>query len=1073
MSGIFDPVIFDPYVFDNAPYTGSFTADAWFFAPRFFADAVIRKPDVTPTGLSADACFKVNSGTKTFTADAVLLGAFRGDAVIRKPDVTPTGFSANATFKINRSSPGWFPALTADACIKATMPQAWESVMVWGDLFARTTTAPPFNLGNPDVAGTGPYVWTDADTNYTALTSPTHVDGSEAYLDGGSGTYDSFRGGVKITKGDVYFDLWVPASGYSPEFVYHDDGWYLDIYGGGNMYVAGHDNSYNATLTRNAFAHFHVQVDSSIPLVQVRAWNTGDPEPGTWTMIQNTWPCYYYFLGWWSAYIPLMPILDISWVPATQVWKFDNYYVYGQVKSTFHFSADAWILGTVHGTFTADAWIASHLFTSDAIVKRTIKGSFLAQALISQYPHSFTADAVIMPRLLADAVIYKPNIQPTGFTADAYIRTATGTQTRQFTADAVVHAVRTGTLSAGAWLVGLVTTSLATFSADAVVVGAAPAGAFDADAVIAPFPSFTADADIVPVGEKRGALILDATVRRTQRGSFLGQAVIGAGPSKQYGIMADAFIQGWFRADAVIVGTRPGGSFTADAHFYRAWSFHADAVIWREMSHSFSADAMIANANGALGTTTGWLSSDAVIHKTVTGSFLVETAYAWGFTADAVITRRFFTADAVIRGPSQQGSFSADAYIRANTVIVFPPGGGTPVDLNGDPLPPNLASLRKYAIAITVDGVDVTGDVEWRGAEFNAQAKTGPGTFVLPMRGAQPYVGGEEVVLEIDGKRAFAGYVTNVDQTYDFLDIALPKTILSGVDFNILFDWLVVWNKPSTDAWYAAHASHGGPYTNFLAFAQGTMDRTIIEKVCSTYMMMPADVDYSTGVDAIATPAPQVPWAMPEAGSPFRAVMQSISQLTDAVWFFDPYKRLQYHSRYIANPNLPPITDTGGGISCRNATLSSDISQMVTDDWLWGTLASLSGGKIMYTHHYSHVQAEYGFWQWGEWRAEINHANWLSYRAGSIITKYGNAPIKRATCTIFDPGYGAGDVVTFALNAFGTSDILVIRQERITFVSVFYVGGQVYGLPQYDLTLGLDPEAPWNIYDFLPYPVPK
>jgi hypothetical protein len=112
----------------------------------------------------------------------------------------------------------------------------------------------------------------------------------------------------------------------------------------------------------------------------------------------------------------------------------------------------------------------------------------------------------------------------------------------------------------------------------------------------------------------------------------------------------------------------------------------------------------------------------------------------------------------------------------------------------------------------------------------------------------------------------------------------------------------------------------------------------------------------------------------------------------------------------------------------------------------------------------------WGRWQSSEFREDIHHMEWLKIRGHSILTRF-DEPIVRANATIWDPGYQAGMVVNVKSAEHKVDVNLPIRSMKISFV----VGkepreGKYYTVPRYDLQMGLDPEAPWNIYDYLPYP---
>lgn len=443
--------------------------------------------------------------------------------------------------------------------------------------------------------------------------------------------------------------------------------------------------------------------------------------------------------------------------------------------------------------------------------------------------------------------------------------------------------------------------------------------------------------------------------------------------------------------------------------------------------------------------------------------------------------------------------------------------------------------------------VDITGDVIWSGTQFAQQARTGPGTFTITLKGAQvAFKGGEEIHFEIDGLRVFGGWVADVQKDSFFADYEEPRTTLHGTDYNILFDRIMIRNYPWEFATYGATGDTSGLYRSWPPFKKGTMDDAMIRAVFSRYVApdLPPEFNWTDGVDAISTPAPIAPWVMPEAGSTLRSFMQSISMITTGVWWIDPYMVLQYHDR--GKETAPfPLTDGQGGISSRGLRVTTDISNMINDILVWGTLAKDVEGDIMYFHETGdgewwekywiseierifaameeiyeippgeRTDAEWdalerykeqlaldkqrlqyvrervwdpysgeprpadaqidsvgiwGFWQHGEFREDIHHMAWLRKRGHSILVRW-DEPVMKASATVWDPGYQAGQVVNVKSSVYGIDLNLVIRSLRISFtVAKEPVGGIFYALPQYDLDMGLDPEGPWNIYDFLPYP---
>jgi len=443
---------------------------------------------------------------------------------------------------------------------------------------------------------------------------------------------------------------------------------------------------------------------------------------------------------------------------------------------------------------------------------------------------------------------------------------------------------------------------------------------------------------------------------------------------------------------------------------------------------------------------------------------------------------------------------------------------------------------------------DITGDVVWAQTNFTQAARTGPGSFTITLKGSHPFRAGEEIRLAIDEFLTFGGWVTGVDRGYFFADSIEPKTVLHGTDYNILFDRLALRNYPwEYSASLARSRMMMGAYRNWPDFTQGTMDSDMIDVVFGEYLSpdLPMGFDFTSGVESITTPAPVSTWAMPEAGSTVRRFMQSISMITSGVWFIDPYMVLRYTDRTLLTGPPYAITDGLGGISSQNMTISTDISPMTNDVFVWGTLAETVSGEIMvqrdvgdadfwerywinrinltqaaltkllniplskrtakqksaittyrnritaYNANLADVRARswdptsglprpanaivnsvdtWGRWQTGEFRSDIHDQDWLQMRAHAILNRY-DEPLIKARATIWDPGYQAGHVVNVKSSAHGLDTTLVIRQLDISFsVSKEPHDGKFYALPRFDLEMGLEPEAPWNIYDFLPFP---
>src|ERR1035437_4754572 len=772
---------------------------------------------------------------------------------------------------------------------------------------------------------------------------------------------------------------------------------------------------------------------------------------------------------------------------------------------------DAWIVGTLGEPFTIDAEIVSReklgTFSVDAEMSAqsehrgaigldaSIRGQggafFSIFAKIAAraftldacfYQIHFTADAFIQPYLHLDAAIARGGAG--SFTVNAWkLRT---TKIASFVVGAEIAAAgdRRGSLTLNALVLGEKLGQRIYLAANIVM---APAS-FALNAMIAPW--FGVDAWISPVGGGLGAVTVDAYVRGS---SYIIFPKDGGTPTDPLGNPPALTRKFAVKIEAGFANPLP----TADPVLVTSIQDQL-VVLQSELTTTTDPDR-IRDLNSEIAFLTKELS--VAMHRDPV-EFWWDAAGRMSLYLDTYEALKHPT-------PEQTAAYQIDLATYEYDVMRF--------RMTRDP---------------AKTWVEITGDCIWGGTDFTQMAKTGPGNFTITLKGAHPeFIGGEEIHFEIDGLRVFGGYTMDVERGYFFSDFAHPKTVLHGTDYNILLDRLRLRN------WRWEFSNHGktnanaGPYRSWPAFKKGTMDDDMIKRVFGDYVApdLPMDFDFTTGVDAIVTPAPDSPWVMPDPGSTLRVFLQSISQITSGVWCTDAYKVLQYHDRETITAPYP-LTDGLGGISSRGLSVNTDISQMINDVLVWGTLGKTVEGEIMVTHelgdgHWrerlwleaiSTVQGyvselasvssptksqtselkmyrsrlvaykknlaaaranpeassidQYGRWQYAEFRQDIFHQRWLDIRARAILLRWDD-PIRRATATVWDPGYQAGQVVNVKSSVYGIDVNLPIRQSHISFTVAKEPVGQIYyALPRYDLEMGIDPESPWNIYDFLPYP---
>lgn len=110
-------------------------------------------------------------------------------------------------------------------------------------------------------------------------------------------------------------------------------------------------------------------------------------------------------------------------------------------------------------------------------------------------------------------------------------------------------------------------------------------------------------------------------------------------------------------------------------------------------------------------------------------------------------------------------------------------------------------------VVIRYDGTDITNDVMPAGTRFESLNNAAQGSMSMTVRDkdqAYDFVTGKEITLEIDGVPMWGGYLTRVQRKFAFPAVdtttvppGLVKSrlwVLTGVDFNVLFDKRIVRN---------------------------------------------------------------------------------------------------------------------------------------------------------------------------------------------------------------------------------------------------------------------------------------
>lgn len=284
-------------------------------------------------------------------------------------------------------------------------------------------------------------------------------------------------------------------------------------------------------------------------------------------------------------------------------------------------------------------------------------------------------------------------------------------------------------------------------------------------------------------------------------------------------------------------------------------------------------------------------------------------------------------------------------------------------------------------IVIEYDGNDITGDCVFAEAQFAAQMAAVPGTFQLTVRDMDQtldFTTGKELTLDIDGQRVYGGFVTQVNKTYFFPaadtsigaeNVESRQWLLAGVDYNILFDKLVLRNP--SDYTHAIPNTTGSP-----------TDAEVITTKFDDYFDIPSGFDFTDTALIIAshTYSPGYHWLT--QGSTMRQVLENLA-LYGAVFWINADRKLNFLPvqdttaawGFSDVPNNDPIGVGTPTYGFRDGEYTEDASTVVNDALVWGGSEWAVNGDVVFSRKQNAASIlAHGRWQIGEVR--VGEANY-------------------------------------------------------------------------------------------------
>jgi hypothetical protein len=379
-------------------------------------------------------------------------------------------------------------------------------------------------------------------------------------------------------------------------------------------------------------------------------------------------------------------------------------------------------------------------------------------------------------------------------------------------------------------------------------------------------------------------------------------------------------------------------------------------------------------------------------------------------------------------------------------------------------------------ISIVFAGADITQYVVFAETSFDLVAGAQPGTCSISLRGAVDQNGhagsvesvfagheGGVISLTIDGIPMWTGFGTVITRGYWFPNVAEPKYVLQGVDLNILFDRLIIYNHDDPTKW----PTGGGAYiTATTKLKPGGVPRGENSRDFLVNSLKDTDINTvglkTNLIGDIGIVFPDDNGSTLSAGATLRALFEEASsevvstEQGSVIWYIDP----EYHLVFVGIDDFSApwaVSDNpSGGVACKNLSVVTDASHLKNDVLIFaGSLDPQAESKQKYLH-YKHNSLAASVTQYGRFQYSETLPGWtqlsVNARSTKILFQEGT-PGMRATFTVYRAGLIPGQIMT--LNTIAFSGKLPVRQVSIGFDSP--------NLANYQVTCSFDTNDPWGV----------
>ena len=334
-------------------------------------------------------------------------------------------------------------------------------------------------------------------------------------------------------------------------------------------------------------------------------------------------------------------------------------------------------------------------------------------------------------------------------------------------------------------------------------------------------------------------------------------------------------------------------------------------------------------------------------------------------------------------------------------------------------------------IAITVGGVDISDRVIFAETNFTSVAAAQPGACQITVKGTSTFQPGrDQICLYVNGQRKWWGYLFVLEQGYIFPDDPEPRVVLQGVDLNILFDKLFMYNH-AHETWYP---DGGGVYKRekvvgedgkvsgyLVTVPRGTWDKDYITTMMADFdldkvgpVIRYGQVPHDSKIHSFAqinTGDTNANWTPPSSGTSLRAFFTDVSanvvrtQPGSAIWYIDPDGYIVWDD--VDRMFMDFSVGDGGAdvVPVRDLRITTDIANLKNDVIVFtGTLdptPTSTQEHLRFVHKINNPSVNlFGRFQW----SEVMGSDWMdgmiNARATKVINQQG-VPAMTAEFTIF------------------------------------------------------------------------